>query len=188
MDGSERAEIRRGRLRFQVLMVGAGVLAGALFVLVLALTGGPALVKGSQDPPAWAETAGPVLMVVGLLAEVGVFVWAWRRGLLKANRRSRLWALPWSRRRELTRQVRRGTPAAGEDPVLLRHTAEQMVAARWYPGLLGCLLLMLAGQALSAFSWFMLGTFLAAFACFGAAAVLMTRDARRAEAYLRRDR
>ncbi|WP_176730771.1 hypothetical protein [Micromonospora mirobrigensis] len=181
----ERDRITRGRRRFRLLAVGAVVVLAIAGFVIGAITGGDELPSWRGNPPGWAENAGLALVGLGLLGEAGWFVYGYRSGRFKANRESRIWAVSWSRRRELAKQVRRDEPAAGEDPAVLRNVAEQMAGGRWLLGLYACMMLFFAGQALSRYSWFWTVLLLVMAALFVVAAVSIFRDARRAEAFLR---
>ncbi|MFC0008037.1 hypothetical protein [Micromonospora siamensis] len=184
MDDSEQGRITRGRRRFRLLLIGAGLVAAILGFVIGAVTGGDELPGWRGDPPGWAENLGLGMVALGLLGDVGLLVYGHRSGRLKANRESRLWALSWSRRRELARKIRRNEPAAGEDPAVLRNVAGQMAANRWLIWVFVCLMLVFGGQALSRYSWFWLALTLAMAAIFVVAAISVLRDARRAEAFL----
>ena len=186
-DQDEKRPIRRGRRRFLLRVLGAlAAFAVVSFLIGLfAAQGGSFFRSAHGEPPGWAEVAGPVLMIVGLLVEVVGIVRGVRSGRYRAGRESRLWAVDWRRRRELTRDVRRGVIGAEEDLPLLRHTARQLVNQQWLVLPFAGLVTMQVGQALLHWSvfWLVVGVLAAAMlALVGWQAV---RDARRGEAYLR---
>ncbi|MBU8857398.1 MULTISPECIES: hypothetical protein [unclassified Micromonospora] len=186
MDDQENA-IRRGRRRFLALALGAPLLGGvigALFVGQVADEGWAAWSAG--QPPEWARITGLVLSVVGVLVELGALVWAARRGRLRSNRRSPLWAMSMRKRSRLVKQVRRGEPAPDADLPTLTVVARQMVDGGWWAVLAAGLVVFNLGQALARF------TSGVALAVFGLAAALFAltgwqvhRNARRAEEFLR---
>ncbi|MEU8258714.1 hypothetical protein AB0C06_31135 [Micromonospora inaquosa] len=137
------------------------------------------------DPPRWASVLGVVLVLVGLSIGIGAVVWSVRSGRHRAARQSPLLTLSWSHRRRLGRQVRRGTQEAGEDPALLGETARQFAGLRWSAGLTTGLVVLSLGQALLRFApfWAVLSAVLTVAGTVGV--VLVLRDARRGEAFLR---
>ena len=181
----EQRRIRRGRRRFVLLVAGSGFLGGAVaavFGVLLADADRPVM-KG--DPPGWAAVLGGILAVGVLLVEIVVLVRLVRSGWYRQNRESRLWGVSPKRRRQLLRQVRRGEPAPGEDLSLLRHTARQLVNQRRAMPLYVCLPVLAVAQALANFSLFWLALAVLLIGLSAGGLVLMLRDVRRAEAFLR---
>ncbi|MEU4530947.1 hypothetical protein AB0F49_22225 [Micromonospora ureilytica] len=137
------------------------------------------------EPPRWASNLGRVLVILGVVVEVAAIVWLVRTGRYRVARRSPLLTLSWSHRRRLVRQVRRGTPEAGEDPTLLVETARQFAGQRWFVVLVAGLAMTSVGQAFLGFAPF--------FAVIGALLLVIwvvlivsvLRNARRGEAFLR---
>ncbi|NES31436.1 hypothetical protein GCE86_23595 [Micromonospora terminaliae] len=187
MDGArERREIRRGRRRFRLLLVGTVVVFALVSLLVGLLAGGfRARWLERGDPPGWVENTGVVLAVSGLVAEVAAVVWMVRSGGYRADRESRLWTLSWGRRRALAQAVRRGVVGSPDDLPWLRTTAAQMVRQRRYVLLLGGLTTMNLGQALLSFAPAWLVVLGITVMMFGLSCWQLLRDARRAEAFLR---
>ncbi|WP_431942721.1 hypothetical protein [Micromonospora marina] len=188
MDGdSERQEIKRGRRRVRLLLVGT-VLTFVLASLLVGLMAdgafpGSWLERG--DPPGWLEVTGLVLMVLGAVLEIGALVWMVRSGSYRADRESRLWAVSFRRRRDLARAVRRGVVDSADDLQWLRATAAQMVRQRRLVPLFGGLMTMNLGQLLLSLApiWFVL--FGVTGVGFALACWQILRDAPRAEAFLR---
>ncbi|MEU4792093.1 hypothetical protein AB0F95_20540 [Micromonospora tulbaghiae] len=188
MDGdSERREIKRGRRRVRLLLVGT-VLTFALASLLVGLMADGAFPSSwleRGDPPDWVEVTGLVLAVLGLGLEIVALVRMVRSGSHRADRESRLWAVSFRRRRELVRAVRRGVVNSADDLPWLRTTAEQLIRQRRFVPLFGGLVTMNLGQLLLSLApiWFVLfgvTGVMFAFACWQ-----ILRDAPRAEAFLR---
>ncbi|MGR6322470.1 hypothetical protein Q2K19_13260 [Micromonospora soli] len=190
MDGRNeglRHRIRRGRRRFLLGVFGTLLLFAALSLLVglLATSDASTVVFRDGQPPAWAETTGIVLAILGLLVEVVALVWAVRSGRYRAGRKSALWAVSWRRRRELSRQVRRDVVRTEAELPLLRHTGRQMAGQRWLVVLFAGLVTMQLGQALIRYTPASLMLFVAPAVLFVLAAWQLLRDARRGDAFLR---
>lgn len=179
-DLDDRRRIRRGRRRYLLLVVGATVAFGALLGACAGL--GWYDMTWEREPPRWADVLGMVLACTGLVSFFGVLIYGLRTKQFRANRNSPLWALSWSRRREVMRQVRRGGEVADEELPLLRHTAERLAAQRALLGLLASQVIMFAGQGLMRWSPTLLIVYVPLFAV---AAPLIVRDVRRAEEFLR---
>ncbi|MGC4877069.1 hypothetical protein ACLQ26_12535 [Micromonospora sp. DT43] len=174
---------RRPRLLVLLIALLVGGVVAALGVGVA--VGGDDTAAFDGDPPPWAFVLGATLSLIGLAVEIGALVWTVRSGRYRAARRSRLLTLSWSHRLRLGRQVRHGTPEAGDDAVLLEEMARQMAGNRWSAGLMAGLMTVSVGQALMRFAPFW-AVFSGVVAVAGAVAiVLVIRDARRAEAFLR---
>ncbi|QLQ38216.1 hypothetical protein [Micromonospora robiginosa] len=188
MDGTgERQEIRRGRRRFRLLLAGTIVAFALVSFLLGALADGfwdTWLERG--DPPGWAEVTGEVLMALGVVIEIVALVQMFRSGGYRANRKSRLWAVDWRRRRELVRAVRRGVVESPDDLPWLRATAAQLAGQRWIVLLLAGLATTNLGQGLLSFAPIWLVLLGLTGVMFGIACWQAPRDARRAEAFLRR--
>ncbi|MGW5081904.1 hypothetical protein [Micromonospora echinospora] len=153
-----------------------GLMAGGVF---------PSTWLERGDPPAWMAVTGEVLVVLGLVLEIGALVVMVRSGSYRADRESRLWAVSLGRRRELTRAVRRGVVGSPDDLPWLRTAAAQLIRQRRFVPLFGGLVTMNLGQVLLSLipMWFVL------FGVFGVMFTLacwqILRDATRAEAFLR---
>lgn len=179
----DRTERGQRRLRLILLLVLLPAVVGALAVGVAMGGENTGIFEG--DPPRWASNLGRVLVILGIVLEVAAIVWVVRTGRHRAARRSPLLTLSWSHRRRLGRQVRRGTPEAGEDPALLAETARQYANQRWFVPLVAGLAMTSVGQAFLGFAPF--------FAVIGGLLVLIwvvlivsvLRNARRGEAFLR---
>jgi hypothetical protein len=184
-DLDERSRIQRGRRRYLLLVMGTASVAAAVGAAVFISLGGYESEVWHRDAPEWAEVLGMVLLVVGVVIEIGALVYAYRTGRYRADRDSRLWAVARSRRRQLVRQVRRGGDVAPEDLPLMRHTAEQMAGQRWFAPFTVGLVILNGGQALINFSlaWLALSVVLAATCPVVLAQTL--RDVRQGEAFLR---
>ncbi|GAB3075116.1 hypothetical protein GCM10027186_33860 [Micromonospora schwarzwaldensis] len=187
MDGTGQGrEIRRGRRRVRLLVVGV-VLAFALvsFLVGLLAEGFAATWLERGDPPAWLEVTGGILAVLGLAVEVVALIRMFRGSSHRAGQESPLWAVSWRRRRELARAVRRNVVASPEDLPWLRTTAAQIVRQRRLLPLFGGLLTMNLGQALLSLAPIWLALIGITGVMFGIACWWILRDARRAEAFLR---
>ncbi|MFC0098243.1 hypothetical protein ACFFKH_11965 [Micromonospora marina] len=186
MDDQEHM-IRRGRRRFLALALGAPLLGGVIGALIVGQVADEGwATRSAGQSPEWARITGIVLIVVGVLVELGALVWAARRGRLRSSRRSPLWAMSMRKRSRLVKQVRRGETAPDADLPTLTVVARQMVDGGWWAVLAAGLVVFNLGQVLA---WFTSGV---ALAIFGLAAALFAltgwrvhRDARRAEAFLR---
>ncbi|WP_431877200.1 hypothetical protein [Micromonospora marina] len=183
----ERREIRRGRRRVRLLLVGTVLVLTLVSLLSALMTDGtfPGSWLERGDPPGWLEVTGLVLVVLGAVLEIGALVSMVRSGSYRADRESRLWAVSFRRRRDLARAVRRGVVDSADDLQWLRATAAQMVRQRRFVPLFGGLLTMNFGQLLLSLApiWFvLLGV---AGVAFGLACGQILRDAPRAEAFLR---
>lgn len=185
MEPDERRRIQRARRRFLLLVMGTASVVAAVGAAVFISLGGYESDVWHREPPGWVELLGMVLVAVGLVFEIGAIVCAIRSGRYRANRESRLWAVGWSRRRGLLRQVRRGDDVAAEDLPLLRDTAEQIAGQRWFTPFLVGLVIANGGQALINFSPVWLTLFVVLVASLPVVLARMLRDIRRAEAFLR---
>ncbi|MET9303165.1 hypothetical protein ABZX66_27975 [Micromonospora aurantiaca] len=188
MDGGrERHEIRRGRRRFRLLLVGVALVFALVSLLVGLMAGGafPSSWLERGDPPTWMTVTGGVLTVLGLVLEIVALVRMIRSGTYRADRESRLWAVSISRRRELARAVRRGVVDSPSDLPWLRTTAAQMIRQRRFVPMIGGLVTMNLGQILLSLTpmWFVLFGVTGAMFAFACGQIL--RDAPRAEAFLR---
>ncbi|HEX7746918.1 MAG TPA: hypothetical protein VF462_16870 [Micromonosporaceae bacterium] len=128
---------------------------------------------------------GLVLAGLGLVVVVAVFISAVRADGFRADRHSPLWAVSWSRRRQLAWTIRRGGEVPEEDLPLLRHTAELLAGQRWLIGLFVGLAIIYAGQSLLQWSPFRLALLPVMVSLYAVAVVLALRNARRGEAFLR---
>ncbi|MGC4894983.1 hypothetical protein [Micromonospora sp. DT31] len=162
-----------------------GAVVGAL-VVELAIDQDWSFRTGGR-PPQWAQVTGIVLTVLGLVIEVAAIVRAARRGLLRSQRRSPMWAMGMRHRSRLTRQVRRGTPGPETDLSALTVAARAMAEGGWWASVAVGLVVLNVGQALVRVTT---PLFLAVF---GGGAVLFAlvgwqvhRDAHRGAAFLRR--
>lgn len=188
MDGdSERQEIKRGRRRFRLLLVGTVLtfVLASLLVGLMAEGAFPSSWLERGHPPGWLEVTGLVLVVLGAVLEIGALVSMVRSGSYRAGRESRLWAVSFRRRQDLVRAVRRGVVDSADDLPWLRHTAAQMSRQRRLVPLFGGLVTMNLGHLLLSLApiWFvLLGV---AGVAFGLACGQILRDALRAEAFLR---
>ncbi|MEW2443615.1 hypothetical protein [Micromonospora marina] len=186
MDDQEHA-IRRGRRRFLAIALGAPLLGGMIGALIVGQVADEGWAAWSAgQPPEWARITGLVLIVLGVLVELGALVWAARRGRLRSSRRSPLWAMSMRKRSRLVKQVRRGEPASDADLPTLTVVARQMVDGGWWPVLAAGLVVFMLGQALArSTSGVALGVFGLAAAMFALAGWHVHRDARRAAEFLR---
>ncbi|WP_431937324.1 hypothetical protein [Micromonospora sp. RP3T] len=171
-------------------MLGLPLLVGALAVLIARQVTDGDLPDWSDwwagSPPEWAQITGIVITVLGLLVEVGALVWAARRGRLRSNRESPLWAMGMRERSRLVKQVRRGDIGPDADLPTLTVVARQMVDGGWWVVVAAGLVLVNLGQALTRV------TSPAFVALFGLVAALFAlagwqthHGARRASAFLR---
>ncbi|WP_139128721.1 hypothetical protein [Micromonospora humi] len=151
MDGrdDDARLIRRGRRRTRGLMLGVGLVSGVLgLLLARTLLGAGWSSWWEGDAPESAQIAGAVLVVLGLVVEVGAIVWAVRSGRYRSNRESPMWAMPMRRRSRLVKQVRRGDVGPDADLATLTLVARQMVDGGWAAVPVAGLVLVNLGQAL----------------------------------------
>ncbi|MEV0001247.1 hypothetical protein AB0H28_03025 [Micromonospora sp. NPDC050980] len=154
MDGrdDEARLIQRGRRRTRGLMLGVALVFGVLGALGVLLArdlfgaGWSSWWEG--DAPAAAQINGVVLVVLGLVVEVGAVGWAVRRGRYRSSRESPMWAMPMRRRSRLIKQVRRGTAGPDADLPTLTLVARQMVESGWWVVLAAGLVTVNLGQML----------------------------------------
>lgn len=160
-----------------VLLVAAAV---ALLVVVLLDHGGP-----GAGPARWREVTGLVLSGVGLVVLVVGAVIGWRAGVWRGAWSQPAAVLSRAQRRALVAQVRGRVPA---DPVrlpLARSVAERLVLQRHLLLFWVGLMLQQVGRALSSTGVVDLSLVAVAVVAYLVGVVLMTRDARRADQFLR---
>jgi hypothetical protein len=174
----------RSRRRARLWALAAALLVAAIAVVVAA-TAGSAPQPG--ESPTWARVASAVLTLLALAVVVATVVRAIRGGLFRASRRSPLRLLSWAQRRRALRQIRGRAPLSEQDRPLVRRVAEQLSVQRPVLGLPVALILMQVGLALLRFPGPWAVASLVLVVLLGLAAVLMLRDIRSAEAFLRRD-
>jgi hypothetical protein len=184
-DIDERRRIQRARRRFLLLVMGTASVVAAVGAAVFISLGGYESDVWHREPPGWVEVLGMVLVAVGSVFEIGAIVYAIRSGRYRANRDSRLWAVGWSRQRELFRQVRRGGNMAADDLPLLRHAAEQLAGQRWLIVFFGGLLIINLGQAFIQWSPFHAVLLVVLVPLLPVAVASTLRNVRRGEAFLR---
>ncbi|WP_435205330.1 hypothetical protein [Micromonospora sp. bgisy143] len=185
MDESVTPSNRAGRkphhrIRWLLLLAG---LCGALTVGVALGSENTGVFDG--DPPSWATNLGGSLLLAGLVIEIVTLVWLVRRRGSRADRTSTLRRLSWSRRWDLSRQVRRDDPVPDEDVVLLGDTARAMIEQRRSSTILVGVMIMSVGQAFLSFASF----FTVAFALLASLAIWLyvftIHGSRRVEVFLR---
>ncbi|RKN38891.1 hypothetical protein [Micromonospora endolithica] len=165
-------------------VIAVGLLGGFVAGLLNLFDTDSSLFEG--DPPGWARIVGLVLLAVGLVVVFGGFVWLLRSGRYKRNAQSPLWALSWSRRWSLGRQVKGKAPVRDEDRPLLREVAEQMAGQRAHFVPFAGLIVTQFGQAFLQWApfWSVMAAVLGIVGVLGLVAT--RRDERLAREFLRR--
>ena len=147
--GEASEDLRRRRRVVLAALIGTGVAAVAVGVLVGVLLSGDSGAERA-DPPAWQEVTGLVVQGIGLVVEVYGLVVMMRAGLLRKNRWSVSAAvLTRAQRKSLLDQVRGRIAVDPDRLALVRDTARQMLRQRGLLALFVGILLLQVGGALS---------------------------------------
>ena len=138
------------RRRWFLVYVGLVVFVAGVTFGVLRASGAGHQQSASHDatgPLAWL---GLTLLIAGLLIEIAAFFWAWRTGEWRVGFRSPLWAVSFSERRRIGKQVRGKAAHAPEETPFLIAVATTGLGLRWLFGVFAGVAVGQMGQLLIA--------------------------------------
>jgi predicted membrane channel-forming protein YqfA (hemolysin III family) len=175
--------LRRHRMLTWAFLGSVVILVAAVAILLVAV-----LLDRDEpdvDPALWRDIAGLVLSAVGLVVLIVGAVIGWRAGVWRGAWSQPAAVLSRAQRRSLLAQVRGHVPADATRLPLARSVAERMVLQRHLLLFWVGLMLQQVGRAISSTSLFDIAFVVVPVVLYSVATVLLTRDARRAERFLR---
>ena len=143
--GSVDDRVRLGRRR-RVLVLAVTLVVVTPAAVYAAVRFGGSVARA--EPAPWATWLGLGLSLVGLAFQITALVRAFRSGVVRANRGSRLWALTSRQRRRVLQQVRGRRPVAPDEVAFARDVAETLRSQGWLLQVAVGLMLIQGGQAL----------------------------------------
>lgn len=182
-DETALGRLRRFRLLTWSLVLGVVLLVPAIVALVV-VTASDAFLPATEPSDGWV-VAGLVCQGAGLLVLAGYGVIAWRAGVFRGAWSQPAAVLDRRQRRALLAQVRGRAPVDARRLPLARSAAERLVLQRHLVLLFVGLALQQVGRALSSPSTLQLVLTAVTVLVFLVGAVLLLRDAHRAEEFLR---